>query len=127
MRLGVFGGRRQTRRRAVDHPRRIAGMVHEIDVEMGIFLQNQVAIRCALVVKWIVRHRRKGRLQTCKSFERGLWSWIFLPVECQAAILLINRNEALVEMAVFDGVGGLLLTLEPQSVDFLPRNAFERR
>ena len=35
-------------------------MVHEIDVEVGVFLQNEIAVGRALVVERIVRHRREG-------------------------------------------------------------------
>ena len=38
----------------------------------------------------------------------------------------MNRNQALVEIAGLDGGGGLLLAFEPEPVDVLPRNAFER-
>jgi hypothetical protein len=45
---GIVRRRQQDRRGAVDHARRIAGVVHEIDIQIGIFLQNQVAIGRAL-------------------------------------------------------------------------------
>ena len=88
--------------------------MHEIDLEVGIFLQDQVAIGGALVVERIVRHRRERRLQTGQPFERGLRPRIFLPVEREAAILAMDRNQALVEIAGLDGGGGLLLALEPE-------------
>ncbi len=69
----------------------------------------------------------KAGFRAGEPFERGLRPRIFLAVERQAAVLAMNRNEALVEVAVPDGVGGLLLALEPKPVDVLPRDAFERR
>jgi hypothetical protein len=127
MRLGVVRRRQQHRRRTIDHAGRIAGMMHEIDLEVGILLQNQASVGRALVIEWIVRHRGESGLQTGEAFERGLRSRIFFTIECKAAILAANRNQATVEVTALDGAGRPLLTLQTQRIDVLPRDAFERR
>src|SRR3954454_18796993 len=103
-------------RRAVDDSGRIAGVVHEIDVEIGVFLQNQVAIGRALVVERVIRHRAKGRLQPGKRFKSGLRPRIFFSIERKAAVLAMNSYETLVEVTVLDGGGRPLLALKPQAV-----------
>src|SRR5690348_13561129 len=92
-----------------------------------MLLQDQIAVRGALVVERIVRHRGEGRLQRGEPLHRGLRPRIFLLVQREAAVLAIDRNKALVEMAVRDGMRRALLALEPKLVDVLTRDAFERR
>src|SRR5205809_6242389 len=101
--------------------------MHEIDLQIVVYLQDQLAVRGALVVKRIIRHRRKGRLETGQPLECGLRPRIFLAVERKAAVLIMNRDQALAEMTGLDGDGGLLLALVAEPVDVLPCDAFERR
>ena len=100
-------------------------MVHEVDVEVGILIQDQLAIGRALVVERIVRHRRECRLQLRQRVHRGLRPRIFLAVERKAAVLAIDRNEALLEVSALDRGIGALLAFQPECIDVLPRNAFE--
>jgi len=74
----------------------------EVDLESGIFLQDQAAIGSALVVERIVGDRRECRLQPGQRLDRGLRPRIFLVVERQAAVLAVDRDKALVEMAALD-------------------------
>ena len=48
-----------------------------------------------------------GRVQ--KTFERGLWPRIFLAIQRKAAVLAVNRHQALVEMTTLDRSSGALL------------------
>ena len=89
--------------------------------------QDELAIGRALVVERIVRNRRESGLQAGQPFQRGLRPRIFLAVERKAAVLAIDRHEALVEMAALDGSRRPLLAFEAELIDILPRNAFERR
>ena len=102
-------------------------MMHEFDLKVRIFLQDPIAIGRSVVVERIIRDRRKGRLQPCQRFERGLRPRIFLAVEGKAAVLAMDRNQALAEMAGLDVCGGLLLALVAEPIDILPRDALERR
>ena len=98
-----------------------------VDLETGMLLQDQVAIGGALVVERIIRHRRECRLQRGETFQRGLRPRILLLVEREAAVLAINRHEALVEITIGDRVRRPLLAFQPEPVDILSRDAFQRR
>ena len=95
-------------------------MVHEVDVEVGILIEDELAIGRALVVECIIGNRRKRRFQTSQTFERGLRPRIFLAVEREAAVLAKNRHEALVEMSTLDGSRRPLLAFEAELIDVLP-------
>src|SRR4029077_20561576 len=101
-------------------------MMYEIDIEIGIFFQDEIAIGRALVVERIIRHRSEGRLEAGKPFERGLRPRIFFTVEREAAVLAMDRYQAFVEMTALDGGCRTFLALEPELIDILPRDAFER-
>ena len=62
-----------------------------------------------------------------EPFQRGLRARIFLAVERKAAILAVNRHEALVEMPALDRGAGALLAFKPKLINVLPRDAFQRR
>src|SRR3569833_2134391 len=102
-------------------------MVHEIDVEVGVFVEDELTIGRALVIERIVRDRGECRLQTGKSLQGRLRSWVFLAVQRQAAVLAIDWYEALVEMSALDGGGRALLAFQGEFIDILPRDAFQRR
>ena len=102
-------------------------MMHEVDVEVGILVQDEFPIGGALVVERIVRDRRESRLQSGESLQRGLRARIFLAVEREAAVLAADWHQALVEMAALDGSRCPLLAFKAQFVDILPRDAFKRR
>ncbi len=70
-------------------------MVHEVDVEVRIFLQDQAAIGLALVVERIVGHRGERGLQRAQPLHRGLRPRILLTVEREAAVLAMDRDQAL--------------------------------
>ena len=99
--------------------------MHEVDVEVGIFVQDQFAVGRALVVERVVRDCGECGLETRKTFHRGLRPRIFFAVERKAAVLAMNGNEALAEMAALDGGSRSLLAFQSELVDVLPRNAFE--
>src|SRR5689334_4253433 len=119
--------RQQDCRRSVHNAGRIAGVMHEVDVEVGIFVEDELAIGRSPVVERIICNRRKRRLQAGQPFERGLRPRVFLAVEREAAILAKNRHEALVEMSTLDGSRRPLLAFEAELIDVLPRDAFQRR
>ena len=126
MRPGIIRRSQQDRRRAVDHAGRVSGMMHEVDVEIGIFRQDELAVGRSPVVDRVVGDRRKGRLQAGQTLHRGLRPRIFLAIEREAAVLAINRNEALLEITARDRLRGALLAFETERVDVLPGDAFER-
>src|SRR6478736_6597920 len=72
-------------------------------IEVGILVEDELAIGRALVVEHIVGNRRKCRLQAGQSFQRGLRPRIFLTVEREAAVFAVDRHEAFVEMSALDG------------------------
>ena len=125
MLLRIVGRRQKDRRRTIDHAGRVAGVMHEVDVEVGIFVQDQFAVGRALVVERVVRDCGECGLETRKTFHRGLRPRIFFAVERKAAVLAMNGNEALAEMAALDGGSRSLLAFQSELVDVLPRNAFE--
>ena len=102
-------------------------MMHELDVEVGIFVEDQLAIGRALVIERIVGDRRERRLELRQRFHRGGRPRILLAVERKAAVLAIDGHEALLEVAALDGGVRTLLAFEPERVDVLPRDAFHGR
>ena len=86
---------------------------------------DQAAVGRALVVQRYVGHGREGRLQSRKTFRGGAGTREFLLVEGEAAVLVVDRHEALIEMAVPDRVVGALLALQRQGVDVFAGDAFE--
>ena len=127
MRLGISRRRQQNGRRTIDDAGRIAGVVHEVDIEIGIFVENEVTIGRALVVERIVCDRGEGRLQSGKAFERGLRPRILLAIQRKAAVLAVNRHQAPVEMAALDRGSRALLAFQTQRIDIPSGNALERR
>src|SRR5436190_24077702 len=101
--------------------------MHEVDIEAGIFVEDELAIGRALVVERVVRNGGKRRLQPGQRFHRGLRPWIFLALERKAAVFAENGDQALLEMAALDRGVRTLLAFQPEGIDVLPRNAFHGR
>ena len=123
---GVFWRCQQDRAGAVDHARRIAGMVDVGDLQVRMHLADQAAEGGALIVQGELGHGLEGGPQLAEAFHRRLRPGEFLVVEGEAAIFLVDRHQALSKAALADGDVGALLAGQGQFVDRLAADAFHR-
>ena len=101
--------------------------MHERDVEVGIFLRDELAIGRAGLVDRRIRHRLERGLERGEALARRARARIFLAVERKRAVLVVHRHEALGEVAVADRVVGALLAHQREIVERLARNVLQRR
>src|SRR5262249_30026072 len=59
--------------------------------------------------------------------KRGLWPWIFIPIQREPSIIVENRHEAACEMATLNGRRSALLTDQSELIESFTRNALQRR
>src|SRR6185437_2178024 len=96
---GVVGRGQQHRPRSVDHARRVARVVHELDVDVRVLLQDQAAESGPIFADLDVGHRLERRLQAGQALGGGLRPRELLVVERQVAVLVVDRHQALGEAA----------------------------
>ena len=92
MLFGIFFRRKQQRRRAINHARRRARMVHRFNGEIWIFLVDQLPECRAISLRRHIGKHRKGGLQFGQTFDRGFGTRIFLMVKNDAAIVVVEFN-----------------------------------
>ena len=126
MRLGVIRRGEQQRRRTVDDAGRIAGVVDEVDLEIGIFLQDQFAERQAVGVERNIGELLEGGLERREAFGRGLRPREFLAVERDRAVVIVHGDEALFEVTGLDRGVGAALALQGKGVDIGAGDALHR-
>ena len=100
-------------------------MVDELDVEVGILLQDQAAEGGSLVVDGHVGQGLERRLEGGQALPRGLGTGKLLRVEGQGSVFVEHGHEAPGEVAVGDGVGGALLAHQGQVLRRLAAYALE--
>jgi hypothetical protein len=75
-------------------------------------LADETAIGLAPLVQREFGHRLERRLERSEAFHGRLRTRELLAVERERSVRLVDGHQALVEMAVADGVVGALLALE---------------
>ncbi len=126
--LGRVGRRGQQHRGgAVDHARRVAGVVHVLDLQVRIDLVDQPAqgrARCRRAARSAMAANEAFRRG--QAFQGGLAAGELLAVQGQRAVLVIDRHQGAVEAALADRLVGALLADQGQLVQGLPRDALQR-
>ena len=122
----VLGRRQQHATGAIDHARGVTGVMHVVDLDIGIGAAHDGIERLARLV---YRHRhevRKHRLQRGEPFQRGLRPREFIARQRKRTVLVVHRHHAAVEVTVLHGDLRPLLALEGQCVYLLAGDALER-
>src|SRR5690606_19648614 len=88
------------------------------------FLLDQLAESGAGVIDRVIHETAEGRLQLGDALQRGFRTRIFFAVQRQAAVVAIDRNQALGETAFLDGDGGAALRLDTEGIDVLTAESF---
>src|SRR3546814_4287583 len=87
---------------AVDHARRVARVVHEVEDQVGELLQDHAAVGVALFVEGQVGQLLERRRQAGERLEGGAGAGELLAVEGDRAVLVEHGDEALVEATLLD-------------------------
>ena len=98
-------------------------MVNVIDVEVGPSHPCQLAEGVVLVYG-IVKHCCERRLQFGQCLGGGAGSGVLIGSQSQRAIVMFDWDDTFFEIAIFNGVGGSLLTLGRKAVDVAAAYAF---
>jgi len=110
---------------AVDHAGGIAGMVDVVDLQVRIGGLHQTAEGQALLIQRHVIEGGEGGFQLTQALQGGLGPGVFLIVEGQAAVVMEDRDQALGEVAIGQGVGRPALAFQGQLVHVVPGEAFQ--
>src|SRR6185369_17953524 len=78
-------------------------------------------------VHGLIHEIREHRGKLREAFERGLRARKLLVREGKAAVVVVDRHHAAIEMSAFDRALRAALALERQRIDVLASDALERR
>jgi hypothetical protein len=113
--------------RAVDHARRVTGVVHVVDLDVRVGATDD---RVEGLASLVDRHRHEA-FEDCRqcrqAFQRGLRARELVVIESEGAVFVVDRDHALLEVAVLQRNLGALLALVGELVDVLAGDPFERR
>ena len=122
--LRVAGRGQQQGPRAIHHAAGIARVVAEVNVQPRVHFEDQAAVGGAGFVQRKIRHLGKRGFQFGQTGRRGLRAGELLAVQRQGTVGLEDRDQALAEVAIFNGMVGALLALQRRKVQLRAADVF---